>query len=331
MGGRPTGTTRPVRGGRQRRPARQLILGLLPLVVICVVVLVALLVRDTQLRKPLDAATASATATVSSVHIDGASAVTTLAWSDSGGHRHTTTVALRAGNAPEVGASTTLHYVPGDPGRAYVGGDAPTRRLDAVVGGAEVVLLLLIVGIGATAVRIVRRRRASRRRAVRATATRVRVRVGLITRMWLAIADDRGELWLPVYWEPVLCDVLADAPCTLRGAAAAGLTVVEIDGQAIWASGPARRRVPKGGHTAAGGRWSKNALARRAREGFVPHQPISLRRQARHDVLLVLAAPVLGLLWAYLENLGPAGFGIATVVLAGVLFWAPAMWGSDPS
>jgi hypothetical protein len=45
----------------------------------------------------------------------------------------------------------------------------------------------------------------------------------------------------------------------------------------------------------------------------------------------VLPAPVLGLLWAYVDGSGAAGFGIATALVASVLFWLPGVFGSDPT
>jgi hypothetical protein len=50
----------------------------------------------------------------------------------------------------------------------------------------------------------------------------------------------------------------------------------------------------------------------------------------RSDLVVVFAAPLLGLLWAYLDGSGLAGFAGATVLAAGVLFWLTQLLGSDP-
>jgi hypothetical protein len=55
------------------------------------------------------------------------------------------------------------------------------------------------------------------------------------------------------------------------------------------------------------------------------------RRQVRGDLVPVLMAPVLGILWAYLDGAGPGGFAVATALAAGVLFWLPQLLGSDPA
>ncbi len=53
-------------------------------------------------------------------------------------------------------------------------------------------------------------------------------------------------------------------------------------------------------------------------------------RQARADAVLLLA-PLLGLLSAYIDESGPAGFVFSTVLAGGLLFWLPATYGSDPT
>jgi hypothetical protein len=53
--------------------------------------------------------------------------------------------------------------------------------------------------------------------------------------------------------------------------------------------------------------------------------------QFRADAALLIAAPLLGLLWSYLSDGGPASWAGATLLAAAVLFWWPTMLGSDPS
>jgi hypothetical protein len=42
-------------------------------------------------------------------------------------------------------------------------------------------------------------------------------------------------------------------------------------------------------------------------------------------------SPLLGLLWAYVDGSGTGGFVGATGLMAGLLFWLPAVFGSDPT
>jgi hypothetical protein len=49
------------------------------------------------------------------------------------------------------------------------------------------------------------------------------------------------------------------------------------------------------------------------------------------DAVPLVAAPVLGLLWAYVDGSGFGGFLVATGVVAAVLFWLPQLLGSDPA
>jgi hypothetical protein len=54
-------------------------------------------------------------------------------------------------------------------------------------------------------------------------------------------------------------------------------------------------------------------------------------RQLRGDAVPLVAAPALGLLWAYVDGSGVGGFLVATAVVAGLLFWLPQLLGSDPA
>jgi len=76
-------------------------------------------------------------------------------------------------------------------------------------------------------------------------------------------------------------------------------------------------------------RWSK-AAQRRTEEAQAGSRA-SIGRHLRADAALLAAAPLLGLLWAYLDGSGTAGFAGGTVLIACLLFWLPSMFGSDPT
>jgi hypothetical protein len=90
-----------------------------------------------------------------------------------------------------------------------------------------------------------------------------------------------------------------------------------VDGAEVWPSGRLRARPPRG---------ERHVVV----PEDAPDRPPSWARQVRSDLVVVFAAPLLGLLWAYLDGSGPAGFGSATVLAAGVLFWLTQLLGSDP-
>jgi len=50
----------------------------------------------------------------------------------------------------------------------------------------------------------------------------------------------------------------------------------------------------------------------------------------RADAVVAVAAPLLGLLWAYVDGSGVAGFAAATALSAAGLFWLFQLLGSDP-
>jgi hypothetical protein len=106
-----------------------------------------------------------------------------------------------------------------------------------------------------------------------------------------------------------------------------------VHGTPVWPAGRRRPAKPrrKGEWVEGGVRWTKTAEKQREREGGPELEQVPLARHLAGDVALVLPAPVLGLVWAYLEGSGLAGFAIGTALVASVLFWLPGVFGSDPT
>lgn len=311
------------------RAVRHLTMGTAPLLVIGVAVFIVLTVHAANLRSDIRRATATATATVTAVGVVDGTETTTVKWTDATGVARTGFPVYAQHHGPQVGDRIELRYVPGRPAHVYTSGDATDRELTSINGSVVLVVIVVVGAAAAVAVRIARRRLAARRSPTRVLATPVHVRLGLIHRAWLLLTDGDRELWLPVCWDTAVAGLLAETPVLLRGRLGRGLCVVDTDDASLWASGPLRRRLPLGRHIAVTARWSKGAASKRTAGDATA--PVPLRRQARGDAALVLAAPLLGLLWAYVDVLGPVGFALATAIFAGILIWAPSMYGSDPT
>ena len=312
----------PVRPRPHRRAVRQLLLGLLPLVLITVALLSVLSVRLVDTRRTLDAATAVAQAqVVATGRAPGdRGVVVTL---DAGGttRRGLLVLADRADTASvPVGTGLVVQYDPADPPRAtavYLAGDATHRRVQDLLFGVLLVALLLVLALVVTVPRLLTRPRLRRAPAAQATASRVVVRRGLLVRSWLELVTARGIRWLPVHWSPELAVLAPGTPIELRGDPKGKLVLPVVDGAELWPSGRLRMAPPRGN------RQVVDPAPDTAGTGW--------GRQVRADVIPLVAAPVLGLLWAYVDGSGAGGFAVATAVLAAVLFWLPELLGSDPA
>ena len=302
-----------------RRAARQLLLGLVPLLVVGLVLLVAMGVRLGEARARLADAPATAPATVTAVGTAPDGRGLEVSFTDAAGAARTGVIELQRAQAVPVGARLTVRYDPGDAGtvRVYTAGDAESAAVSDAVFGLAVVLVVLLVTSGLTAARLVGRPRLRTRRAVRLTATHVVVRRGLLVRSWLEIDTSAGLRWLPVHWAPELDRLVPGTRIEVRGDPARDRLVLPVvEGGEIWPSGRVRSRGPRG------------VLRQAAVDPAATD--VGLARQARADGVLPFLAPVLGLLWAYLDSSGLPGFLTATALSAAVLFWLPQVLGSDP-
>lgn len=296
---------------------RQIVLGLIPLVLIAVVSLVLLGQRLGEARAPLLAATAEAEATVTGTGLGASGRQISVEYVDGDGQQQTARLtADRVVDVP-LGELITVAYDPERPGVVYAPGDETTASVNDLVNGLLVVGVLLVVAVVTTLVRLLRRRGLTRREPQQVRVHREKYRRGLVDRSWLVVRSEDLVSWVPVYWDdalqqvgavPELVTVYGDPDRdTLLG--------FEVDGQPVWPSGRRRRVTPRG----------------RERELPDARGAVSLARQARVDVTGAFAAPLIGVLWAYIDGSGPAGAVFATVVAAGLLFWLPSVYGSDPT
>jgi hypothetical protein len=304
-----------------RRAARQLLLGLVPLLVVGLVLLVALVLRLGDVRAPLDADTATATATVTAVGTAPDGRGLDVSFTDADGTPRTGVVELQQALDVPVGARLTVRYDPDDPadGSApvHTDGDAASAAVSDVVFGLLAVLGVLLAATALTTARLLGRPRLRSRPALRLTATHVVVRRGLLVRSWLEIDSSAGLRWLPVHWAPELDRLPPGARIEVRGDPARDRLVLPVvEGAEVWPSGRVRDREPRG-------ELRQAAVDPAATD-------VGLARQARVDGVLPFLAPVLGLLWSYVDSSGPQGFLAVTALSAAVLFWLPQLLGSDP-
>jgi hypothetical protein len=302
-----------------RRAATQLLLGYLPLFAVGLVLTLLLALHLAAEREPLTAATAAATATVvaSGEAPDGRGVSVTF---DEDGAQRAGVLVLRDPQDIPAGAQIAVRYDPSSPADdtpVHADGDAAHRAVGDALFGLFAFLAVLLVASVVTALRVLRIRRLRRGPVTAAVGSRVVVRRGLVVRSWLELATDRGGRWVPVHWSPELAALEPDSPVELRGELGGRWVLPAVDGAELWPSGRLRTRPPRG-----------------ERRTVVPEdgdRPATWARQVRSDVVVVFAAPVLGLLWAYVDGSGFGGFAVVTAVAAVVLFWLTQLLGSDPS
>jgi hypothetical protein len=304
-----------------RRAARQLVLGLVPVLVVGLVLLVALGLRLGSAREPLAAASATSPAEVTATGAAPDGRGLEVAFTDAAGAERTGLVELPRPLPVPVGAQLTVQYDPAVPAgtRALVhtdGDAAHTAAGDVLFGLVMVVLVLVVVG-ALTLARLLGRPRLRGRPTTTVPATHVVVAQGLLVRSWLELSTTAGRRWLPVHWSPELERLAPETPVPVHGDPARGRLVLPVlDGAEAWPSGRLRGSEPRG-------------QVRQA--PVVPDATdVGLARQARADGVLPFVAPGLGLLWAYVDGSGVPGAVGATALSAAVLFWLPQLLGSDP-
>ncbi len=314
---RPDGET-PTTSVRGPRARRQLLLGILPVTVIAVVLLAVLGAALPAARGPLSAATRTASAQVISNGVAPDGRGVEVSFTDADGEERTGVIILARPEDIPAGAQLGVQYDPADPEAVYADGDAAHLTVRNLLFGMFWVGLVLLVCAAITVFRLVTRPRLRQRAATTASARRVRVRRGLSDRSWLVLDHGGAVSWVPVYWDEAVSGLHRDTPITVHGNPRRDRLILPvIDRTPIWPSGARRGSAPKGEETQP-----------------KPEDPVrrrSLARQVRADAGALLFTPLFGLLWAYTDDSGVSGFLAATALSAGVLFWLPSIFGSDPT
>lgn len=302
----------------RRRAVRHVVVGLLPLLAVGTAVLVVLGIRLAETSAPVRDATARATATVERTGLGPDGQDLEVAWTDDTGTRRTSTV--RAGRATDVpvGAQVVVRYRPGDPGRVFVAGDETSAEIGDLAFGIMAAGLLMGGAVVASGVHVARRSAAGRQPVTRLPAAYGRSRFGVVRRSWLVVEDAGRSWWVSVHWEPVLEELAPDTPVAFHGRPSRDrLVVAEVAGTPVWPAGRKRSTPPRG---------EVDELDPAPAPRYV-----SLTRHFRADSALVAAAPILGLLWAYVDDGGPVSWLLATLLAGAALVWLPTVRGSDPT
>lgn len=305
----------------RRRAARHVLVGLLPLLLAGVAVATVLALRYGDASAPVQAATGRATATVLTSGGGADGREVELRWTDERGTERVSRVRASGGGAVPVGRTVSLRFDPADPGgQVYVGGDETSARLRDLSFGLVLTILVLLAVLAASAVHLARRRAAERRPAARLPVRYARSRRGVVQRSWLVMTDGGADWWVPVHWDPALTTLKPGTNVPVHGRPGRDrLVVADVGEVPVWQAGRRRPTAPAGELTTAP-----------LPAGETP-PAIGLGRHFRSDGGLLAVAPVAGLLWAYLDGTGAAGWGAASAIAVGVLVWLPTVIGTDPT
>lgn len=316
----------------RRRPVRHMVAGLLPLLVVGTAVLVLLGVRFAETAAPLREATGRALATVERSGLGEDGRGVQLSWTEGEVRRTGVVRAAGPGSVP-VGARVDVRFVPGDPTRVYATGDETSARLRDLGFGMVLLGTVLLVAVAVSAVHVARRSAAERRPGSTMPATYARSRRRLLRRSWLVLRDQGRELWMPVHWDPALTRAAAGTPAVVHGRPGRDrVLAVELGGGTVWqAAGRVRSEPPQGEITMAEPARPASGSRRAGTADDAPPAGTGIGRQLRADGAVLVAAPMIGLLWAYMNDSGLDSALAATVLSAAVLLWLPTLLGSDPT
>ncbi len=245
-------------------------------------------------------------------------------WSALGVQR-TDTVEL-AVQAPPVGARTEIAYDPRAPATVFIPGSTELAAMDRAASGVAFSGLLAAVVLVTVGWQVTSRRRLRRIAGQPTHVRRVRVQSGLLTRSWLELdapaPDSTTQRWIPVHFDPVLVTLPAPTPVQLHGDPQRDrLVAADVDGIWLHPSGPVRSSEPRGRRIDSPAR--PDALHTATTPGW--------RRQLRADAGLLTPAPIVGLLWVFLDGGGVPTWACATTLTATLALWWAALRGSDPT
>ncbi|MGH4003952.1 MAG: hypothetical protein ACRDSO_07555, partial [Pseudonocardiaceae bacterium] len=209
-------------------------------------------------------------------------------------------------------------YNPRRPTTVFIPGSTELAAVDRAASGVAFSGLIAAIVLITAGWQVISRRRLRRRPGQPMPARRVRWQSGLMTRSWLEL--ESPPRWIPVHFDPILATLPAPTSVQLHGdPQRRGLAAAEVDGVWLDPSGPIRVTEPRGRRIDSPARPDPDALA-----------GTNWRRQLRADAVLLTPAPVVALLWVYLDGGGVLTWACATALTATVALWWAALRGSDP-
>ncbi|MGH4024320.1 MAG: hypothetical protein ACRDRV_07015, partial [Pseudonocardiaceae bacterium] len=248
-------------------------------------------------------------------------------WQAPGGQR--IDIVELATRAPPAGTRTEVAYDPANPAGALIPGSTELAAVDRAASGVAFSALIAVLVAATFGWQLISRRRLGAREAQVLPVRRVRVQSGLLTRSWLEIETERSPRWIPVHFDPVLLTLPAPAPVLMHGDPYRHrLVAVEVDGSWLYPSGPVRTSEPTGRRIDSPARPDNDmapgdTAPDAARCGW--------RRQLQADAVLLTPAPIVGLLWVFLDDGGVLTWAGATALAAALGVCRAALRGSDPS
>jgi hypothetical protein len=302
--------------GIRTRAVRHGLAATVLVLVVCAVVAAFSAVTLAGARAELAPLTARSTAHVDRVDQDADTA--DVSWPQ--GHA---TVRLD-GPLPKVGVTVPVGYDPESPSHAVIPGAETLVAADRASGELLFVVIVAVLMLLVTAVRFVSRLGLPRRPTVQIPVRRVRIQSGLLARSWLE-TEDLPRRWIPVYFDPVLVTLPTPSTIALFGDPRRTRWVAaRIGDTVIYPSGRVAKEDPRGRRTDNPSEVDDSVRIRAVTtSGWL--------RQLRADAVLIVPAPIVGLLWAYLDGGAVWSWLGASVITAALALWLAALRGSDPS
>lgn len=304
-----TVTDRPGRLSKPARPVVHITMATAVVLAVCAAIAGTSAVTYHRTTGALQTLTARATGTITGAA--GGSAV--IDWPG-----HPPLAVPLTGAVPAAGTHTQIAYDPADPSDAIIPGATVLTDADRSQDGILFALLIAALVVLTDLWHLATRWQATRRPARDLTIRRISMRRGLMARTWLETEDDR---WIPVHFEPAVLTL--PAPTTARSHGER-LIAVHIPGATLYPSGRTRHTEPPGRRTDSPTKPDAYTATRATTAA-------RWRRQLRVDAALLAPAPLVGLLWSYLDDSGTCGWLGATAITAAVALWWAAIRGSDPS
>ena len=289
--------------------------------VVCAAVAAFSAATLTAARAELAPLTARAQGKVTAVDQDLDTA--TVAWQLPAGGQAQATVQLDA-TTPAIGAKVPVGYNPADPSHAVIPGATALIDADRSSGELLFVAIAAILMVIVTAARLLSRVGLTRRPLVRILVRRVHIQSGLMARSWLE-TEDIPRRWIPVYFDPVLVTLPTPSTVALHGDPSRNrLVAAVVDDVVLYPSGRVVKDDPRGRRVDNPSEIDNSVRTRAVTTS-------TALRQLRADAVLIVPAPLIGLVWAFLDGGGVWSWLGATVITAALALWLAALRGSDPS